>query len=45
MKKAEEMAGIEVDKFSSMVKTIGPETIAAIATAGPESQVWEKVCF
>ena len=33
------MANIETDKFKNMVDAIGPQTIAAIATAGPEMQV------
>ena len=37
--KAKEMASIETQKFRDMVDSIGPDTIAAIATAGPEMQV------
>ena len=37
--KARDMAGIETQKFKDMVDAIGPETIAAIATAGPQMQV------
>lgn len=37
--KAGEMANIETDKFKNMVDAIGPQTISAIATAGPEMQV------
>ena len=33
------MAGIETKKFQEMVDAIGADTIAAIATAGPEMQV------
>ncbi len=39
--KAKEMAGIETHKFKDMVDSIGADTIAAIATAGPEMQVCE----
>eukprot|EP00494_Astrolonche_serrata_P011377 UN11460 len=34
----EKMAEIESSKFKAMVKAIGPETLQAIATAGPELQ-------
>jgi len=34
------MADIEVNKFSLMVEAIGADTLAAIATAGPDMQVW-----
>ena len=34
------MASIETVKFKDMVGAIGADTIAAIATAGPEMQVW-----
>ncbi len=37
--KAKEMAGIDTQKFKDMVDAIGSDTIAAIATAGPEMQV------
>lgn len=37
--KARNMAGIETQKFGDMVEAIGPQTIAAIATAGPAMQV------
>ena len=37
--KAREMADIETGKFNNMVKSIGPNTIQAIATSGPEMQV------
>ena len=40
IEKAKEMAGIETVKFKDMVGAIGADTIAAIATAGPEMQVW-----
>lgn len=33
------MASIEVEKFQKMVNVIGADTLAAIATAGPEMQV------
>ena len=37
------MANIETEKFKNMVDAIGSETIAAIATAGPEMQVHEHM--
>lgn len=37
--KAKELAGIETNKFKNMVDSIGADTIAAIATAGPDMQV------
>ena len=37
--KAKEMAGIETEKFKNMVDSIGSDTIASIANAGPEMQV------
>ena len=37
--KAKEMSTIETKKFQDMVDAIGSDTIAAIATAGPEMQV------
>ena len=37
--KAGNMANIETEKFKNMVDAIGSQTIAAIATAGPEMQV------
>ena len=37
--KSKEMTEIEVTKFDQMVKAIGPDTIRAIAVAGPEMQV------
>ncbi len=36
--KTKEMAGIETQKFQEMVSAIGPDTIASIATSGPEMQ-------
>ena len=36
--KAEEEAAIETEKFKQTVQAITPETIAKIATAGPEAQ-------
>lgn len=33
------MANIEVKKFADMVSAIGADTLAAIATAGPDMQV------
>jgi len=38
LSRAKEMAAIETKKFSDIVAAIGPETIAAIAQAGPEMQ-------
>ena len=35
---AREMAKVEIDKFKETVGAIGPETIKAIARAGPETQ-------
>lgn len=32
------MANIEAEKFANIVKSIGPETIKAIARSGPETQ-------
>lgn len=37
--KTKEMAAIETQKFRDMVSAIGPETIASIATSGPDMQV------
>ena len=37
--KAKEMSGIETEKFKNMVDSIGSDTIASIANAGPEMQV------
>jgi major vault protein len=37
--KAKDMAEIETRKFKNFVDALGPQTIAAIATAGPDSQV------
>jgi len=37
--KIEELAKIESEKFERIVKSIGPQTIKAIAQAGPELQV------
>jgi len=36
--KAEKLAQIESDKFKNLVKAIGPNTIKAIAKAGPQTQ-------
>ena len=36
--KAAELAEIEAEKFKQLVQAITPETITAIATAGPEMQ-------
>ena len=41
--KAKEMAGIETEKFKNMVDSIGSDTIASIANAGPEMQVGRVV--
>jgi len=38
LSKAREMAAIDAKKFKDTVSAIGPETIAAIAQAGPEMQ-------
>lgn len=37
--KTKEMAAIETEKFRDMVTSIGPDTIASIATSGPQMQV------
>ncbi len=42
--KTKEMAAIETEKFQNMVKAIGSDTLASIATAGPEMQVCVCVC-
>jgi len=39
IEKTKEMATIETQKFRDMVSSIGPDTIASIATSGPEMQV------
>ena len=39
IKKTTEMAEIDSKKFNAMVNSLGPDTIRAIATAGPDSQV------
>jgi len=36
--RAKALAEIESNKFKKIISTIGPETIAAIAQAGPEMQ-------
>lgn len=38
--KAKELSSIETNKFKNMVDSIGAETLASIATAGPDMQVW-----
>ncbi|KXJ17149.1 Major vault protein [Exaiptasia diaphana] len=38
VERAKKLASIQVQKFSSMVNSIGPNTISNIALAGPESQ-------
>ena len=42
--KAKEMSGIETEKFKNMVDSIGSDTIASIANAGPEMQVGQVTC-
>lgn len=37
--KVRQLSAIEVDKFENSVKAIGPDTIKAIANAGPQMQV------
>ena len=37
--KMKEICDIDVSKFNNMVQAIGPQTIQAIALAGPEMQV------
>lgn len=37
--KAKQLAAIDSEKFGNMVEAIGPETIKAIANAGPQMQV------
>ena len=37
--KAKELSSIETNKFKNMVDSIGAETLASIATAGPDMQV------
>lgn len=37
--KAKQLAAIDTEKFGNMVEAIGPETIKAIANAGPQMQV------
>lgn len=37
--KAKKLSAIEMEKFENMVKAIGPDTIKAIANAGPQMQV------
>ncbi len=43
--KAREMADIETGKFNNMVSAIGANTIQAIATSGPEMQVWSSIHY
>ena len=38
IEKTKEMAAIETQKFQEMVSSIGSDTIASIATSGPEMQ-------
>jgi len=40
VKKTKELADIETDKFKKMVDAIGTSTLLAIATSGPDMQVW-----
>ena len=37
--KVRQLSAIEIDKFQNSVKAIGPDTIKAIANAGPQMQV------
>ena len=37
--KSKELASIDTTKFKNMVAAIGPETIQAVATSGPQMQV------
>lgn len=37
--KSREVSAIEVEKFKNMVSAIGPDTLRAMASAGPEMQV------
>ena len=37
------MAAIETEKFQNMVRAIGSDTLASIANAGPEMQVWNPL--
>ena len=39
IKMTNELAVIETDKFSQTVEAIGPTTLEAIASAGPDTQV------
>ncbi|XP_060585460.1 major vault protein-like, partial [Ruditapes philippinarum] len=39
LQKEKALSNIEVKRFSDMVKAIGADTLAAIATAGPDTQV------
>jgi major vault protein len=39
VERAKKLAAIELDKFASMVKSIGPKTISNIAESGPKSQI------
>lgn len=39
IRKEKELASVEVSKFSSAVKSVGRETVASMARAGPEMQV------
>ncbi|KAK3739812.1 hypothetical protein QZH41_009060 [Actinostola sp. cb2023] len=39
IERAKKLAAIQVEKFASMVKSIGPETITNIAESGPKSQI------
>lgn len=33
---------LQVQKFSDIVDTLGADTISAIATSGPEMEVWNR---
>ena len=40
VEKLKETADVETVKFAKMVEAIGPDTLRAMANAGPETQVW-----
>lgn len=40
--KSRDLSSIETDKFKNMVDSIGSDTLASIATAGPEMQVGKE---
>ena len=43
--KTRELADIETDKFKNMVNAIGPTTLQAMATAGPDLQVYDTIRY